>query len=198
MPWDASAVLLVSLDRVACTVHADEHATLQASGPVQRVAGGVAESVGQPAWARDGSLRFVSDRSGWWQPYRHSGHVGTDESPTRSTATEAEFHGPDWVLSQQTMAETAAGALVVRMTTAGRDALVRLDPERQPHALAQPCVSVTALCAHGSGHHAHREHARRAVHRLVLATPRTRPTPCVPRPRSALRRRTSRWGSPSP
>ena len=64
---------------------------------------------------------------------------------------EAEFHGPDWVLSQQTMAETADGALVARMTAAGRDALVRLDPQGHPEPLAQPCVSIAALCAHGEG-----------------------------------------------
>ncbi|HEY5385937.1 MAG TPA: prolyl oligopeptidase family serine peptidase [Acidimicrobiales bacterium] len=153
MPWDASAVLLVPLDSVACAVHvhAHEHATLRASGPVQLVAGGAAESVGQSAWARDGSLRFVSDRTGWWQPYRHSGRLGTDEAPRPLTATEAEFHGPDWVLSQQTMAETAGGALVARMTTAGRDALVRLSSDGNPTPLAQPCVSIAALCAHGDG-----------------------------------------------
>ncbi len=122
-----------------------------ASGPVQRAAGGPAESVGQPSWARDGSLRFVSDRTGWWQPYRHSGRLGTDEAPLPLTATEAEFHGPDWVLSQQTMAETNDGALVARMTSAGRDALVRLDPDGNAKPLAQPCVSVAALCAHADG-----------------------------------------------
>jgi len=151
MPWDASAVQLVPLDRVVCTVHDREHMTLRASGPVQLVAGGAAESVGQPAWARDGSLRFVSDRTGWWQPYRHSGRVGTDEAPRPLTAMEAEFHGPDWVLSQQTMAEATGGSLIARMTTAGRDALVRLHSDGNPETLAQPCVSIAALCAHGDG-----------------------------------------------
>jgi dipeptidyl aminopeptidase/acylaminoacyl peptidase len=151
MPWDASTVLLVPLGRAPCAVHTHAHATLGASGPEQQAAGGPAESVGQPSWARDGSLRFVSDRTGWWQPYRHSGRPGSDEAPRPLTATEAEFHGPDWALSQQTMAETNDGALVARMTSAGRDALVRLDPDGNPEPLAQPCVSVAALCAHADG-----------------------------------------------
>ena len=129
--------------------HEHEHETLQASGPAQPVAGGGAESVGQPAWTRDGSLRFVSDRSDWWQPYRHSGRLGSDDDPLPFTGTEAEFHGPHWVLSQQTMAETADGTLVARMTTAGRDALVRLDRQGRAEPLAQPCVSIAALCATG-------------------------------------------------
>ena len=149
MPWDTSIVLLLPLRRAACTEH--EHETLEVSGPAQRVAGGGAESVGQPAWARDGSLRFVSDRSDWWQPYRHSGRLGPEDEPWPLTAMEAEFHGPDWVLGQQTMAETTDGALVARMTAAGRDALVRLDPEGHPEPLSQPCVSIAALCAHGDG-----------------------------------------------
>jgi dipeptidyl aminopeptidase/acylaminoacyl peptidase len=37
------------------------------------------------------------------------------------------------------------------MTTAGRDALVRLNSDGNPTPLAQPCVSIAALCAHGDG-----------------------------------------------
>lgn len=152
MPWDASTVLLLPLGTVACAAH--EHEVLQALGPAHRVAGGPAESVGQPDWSRDGSLRFVSDRLGWWQPYVHSGRLGSEEEPRLLTGMEAEFHGPDWVLGQQTMAETTDGALVARMTASGRDALVRLDPHGEggpTQPLGQPCVSIAALCAHGKG-----------------------------------------------
>jgi dipeptidyl aminopeptidase/acylaminoacyl peptidase len=151
MPWDSSVVLLVGLGRADCTRHGQDHATLRSLGPPQVVAGGLEESVGQPAWDREGSLRFVSDRSGWWQPYRHGGRIGAEEEPVPLTATEAEFHGPDWVLSQQTMAELPDGALVARMTAAGRDELVRLDGEAPLRPLAQPCVSIAAFCAHGQG-----------------------------------------------
>jgi len=154
MPWDASTVMLVPLGPVSCGAAAHAHNLLQPSGPAERIAGGPAEAVGQPDWARDGSLRFVSDRLGWWQPYGHSGRLGSGEEPRLLTALEAEFHGPDWVLGQRTMAETTDGALVARMTDAGRDALVRLDPhgDRGPaQPLGQPCVSIAALCAHGNG-----------------------------------------------
>jgi dipeptidyl aminopeptidase/acylaminoacyl peptidase len=145
MPWDASTVLLVLLGRVGCPEH--DHDVLQALGVEQVVAGGAGESVGQPDWGRDGTLRFVSDRRGWWQPYLHDGRVG--EGPPL-TDVEAEFHGPDWVLGQRTMAEVADGTLVARMTTSGRDALVRLEGGSVV-PLAQPCVSIAAVCAHGDG-----------------------------------------------
>ena len=150
MPWDASAVVVLPLVRRAgATIGA---AALEAAAAPWRVAGGPAESVGQPAWARDGSLRFVSDRRGWWQPYVHPGLPDEQVEPTALTLAAAEFHGPDWVLSQTTIAELGDGTVVARMTTAGRDALVWLardglaDGPPPPAVLEQPCVSISALC----------------------------------------------------
>ena len=122
------------------------------------VAGGPEEAVGQPAWRGDGTLRFVSDRTGWWQPYVHAGRAGADAADRALTDRAAEFHGPDWVLGQTTMADLADGTLVVRMTASGRDSLLALatggglDPVPDGVALDQPCsVSISALCAHGEG-----------------------------------------------
>src|SRR5918994_1882459 len=39
-------------------------------GPARHVVGGPHESVVQPEWSAEGSLHFVSDRSGWWNLYR--------------------------------------------------------------------------------------------------------------------------------
>ncbi len=154
MPWDASLVVVLPLARVGRPTHG--HEALEPDGPALTVAGGPGESVGQPAWARDGSLRFVSDRSGWWQPYVHSGLPGAEQEPVRLTDVEAEFHGPDWVLGQHTVAETVDGTVVARVTSSGRDALIPLDPHGRsgrgaPTALPLPCVSIAALCAHGDG-----------------------------------------------
>src|SRR5437667_253559 len=35
----------------------------------RRVAGGTGESIFQPGWSPDGTLYFVSDRTGWWNLY---------------------------------------------------------------------------------------------------------------------------------
>ncbi len=154
MPWDAAVVLVVPLARATGAAHDDE--TLVAAEPARQVAGGAAESVGQPAWNRDGSLRFVSDRSGWWLPYRLVGPPDGAADPAPLTDEAAEFHGPDWVLGQCTMAEVADGTLVARRTASGQDALVRLDPRggdgaARPAPVEQPGVSIAALCAHGEG-----------------------------------------------
>ena len=127
MPWDASALVVVPLVRTDQRAAGDDGATLTAAGPPVTVAGGPAESVGQPAWQDDGSLRFVSDRGGWWQPYVHAGPLDAEApgtEPVALSAEAAEFHGPDWVLGQTTMAQQPDGSLVARRTAAGRDSLV--------------------------------------------------------------------------
>ena len=145
MPWDASTLLVLPLER------SEGDAMLQAAGPPWPVAGGPGESVGQPAWCRDGTLRFVSDRRGWWQPYVHPGVPDAGSTAQALTDVAAEFHGPDWVLGQCTMAELADGTLVARQTASGRDSLVFLGLGGQGDPLDQPCVSIAGLCTHGGG-----------------------------------------------
>jgi dipeptidyl aminopeptidase/acylaminoacyl peptidase len=149
MPWDRSAVVVTPLERR--TDPATGVPRLVAAGPPWTVESGSDLSVGQPEWQGDGGLRFVSDRHGWWQPYSHHGQPGG--SPAQAwTATAAEFHGPDWALGQTTMAELPDGTLVARVTAEGRDDLVLFRRPGQPAvAVAQPCVAISSLCAHGDG-----------------------------------------------
>ena len=88
MPWDASALVVVSLVGAERSGTGGEEATLTAGPPVT-VAGGPAESVGQPAWQDDGSLRFVSDRSGWWQTYVQHGPFDVEAPAAEPVAPSA-------------------------------------------------------------------------------------------------------------
>jgi dipeptidyl aminopeptidase/acylaminoacyl peptidase len=163
MPWDAGELLVQDVDPGSMT----------ALGEPRPVAGGPGESLGQPAWQPDGRLRFVSDRRGWWQPFvADPAPGGASEGPL--VAEEAEFHGPDWVLGQSTMAELPTGTLVLRRTAAGHDDLVVLDPATGGLEVAdQPCVSIVAVCGHGEGV------------ALIGATPDAPPAVWVWRPGSA-------------
>ncbi len=159
MPWDASRLLVVPLthDRDPET----GSASLRPASAPRVVAGGAGESVGQPGWAHDGRLRFVSDRAGWWQPYRGAEPEAEPESelePQRLADTPAEFHAPDWVLGQSTLVDLPDGTVAARMSESGRDALVLLGPDptagaptAAPRVLEQPCVSIAALCEHRGG-----------------------------------------------
>jgi dipeptidyl aminopeptidase/acylaminoacyl peptidase len=149
MQWDASSLVVVQLGRAGSSDPDDD--ALVAAGTPWLAAGGREESIGQPAWQRDGRLRFVSDRRGWWQPYVHPGTPDATAAPELLTDAAAEFHGPDWVLGQSTFAEMPDGTVVARRTSDGRDTVVRLREGAEPEAITQPCVSIAALCAHGDG-----------------------------------------------
>jgi dipeptidyl aminopeptidase/acylaminoacyl peptidase len=95
MPWDGTVLRLAALDSDG-SVH-----------DVSDVAGGREESIFQPGFAPDGSLCFVSDRSGWWNLYR-AGPSG-DEA---LCPMEAEFGLPQWVFSMKTWGFAADGRLV--------------------------------------------------------------------------------------
>jgi dipeptidyl aminopeptidase/acylaminoacyl peptidase len=151
MQWDASSVVVVPIGVVPDPDSGLR--TLAAVGAPFTVAGGPEESVGQPAWQRDGTLRLVSDRRGWWQPYAHPG-LDDGSAPQLMADEAAEFHGPDWVLGQSTMAELADGTMVARLSSQARQALVVLDPahpDRPPRRIGQPCVAISAVSAHGDG-----------------------------------------------
>jgi dipeptidyl aminopeptidase/acylaminoacyl peptidase len=124
----------------------------------RRIAGGPDVSIGQPLWCGDGSLAYVSDEGGWWQPYRLT--TLDDETGVGSvlTSAQAEFHGPDWVLGQATMAELPDGALVCRMHTNGSDSVVRIPPPANARTgglelegVSQPCVAISGVCATEEG-----------------------------------------------
>ncbi|WP_235026405.1 prolyl oligopeptidase family serine peptidase [Glutamicibacter sp. JC586] len=80
MPWDSTRLHLAQLT--------DEG--ILAS---RVIAGGEEESVMQPEWLDDDRIAFISDASGWWNPY-----VYQDESSrtTRLVDRPAEFAGPLW------------------------------------------------------------------------------------------------------
>jgi dipeptidyl aminopeptidase/acylaminoacyl peptidase len=94
MPWDATVLLEGTLDASGL-------------GPLRIVAGGAAESVAEPRYAPDGSLHFVSDRTGWWNCYR-------DEpgGPRRLVARDAEFTGPAWTFGNSMSAFLADDTMV--------------------------------------------------------------------------------------
>jgi dipeptidyl aminopeptidase/acylaminoacyl peptidase len=147
MPWDRSEL------RVAVVEETADRLLLRS--PLS-VAGGPGRSVGQPRWCRDGSLVFVDDRSGWWLPNR----LPPGESDcVELVHLEAEFHSPDWVLGQSTIAELPDGTLLCRCRRSGSDSLVHLVPGTGgPDApgwtlgtVEQPCVSIAGVAAAADG-----------------------------------------------
>ncbi|MDF1594985.1 MAG: prolyl oligopeptidase family serine peptidase [Acidimicrobiia bacterium] len=79
MPWDGTELWW---------------AALAGDGSVSEpelVAGGDDESIFQPEWSPGGVLHFVSDRTGWWNLFRH-----VDGHAEALHLMEAEFGKPQW------------------------------------------------------------------------------------------------------
>ncbi|UCD04917.1 MAG: S9 family peptidase [candidate division WOR-3 bacterium] len=54
MPWDGTELWIADVDRGGTLSN------------LNRIAGGISESIFQPEWSPEGILYFASDRSGWW------------------------------------------------------------------------------------------------------------------------------------
>ncbi|MEV6194641.1 prolyl oligopeptidase family serine peptidase [Streptomyces sp. NPDC051920] len=112
MPWDGTEVILADVT---------EDGTPAAA---RSVAGGPEESVVQADWAADGTLLYVSDRSGWWNLHR----LGADGGAIALCPREEEFGGPLWKVGLRWFAPLDSG-LVAVVHGRGATALGILDPE---------------------------------------------------------------------
>ena len=111
MPWDGSELWIgrFGADGLLATS--------------ERVAGGSDESIFQPEWSPDGTLYFVSDRSGWWNLYRLNpgGNVET------MCEMQAEFGMPQWGFGMSTYAVESAERIVCTYIENGISRLAQID-----------------------------------------------------------------------
>ncbi len=107
MPWDGTELRVLRLD----------------TGEVDVLLGGTEESVLQPEWIDDETLRVISDRSGWWNLYRVN--LFGEVAPVRPI--DADFGAPLWQLGAVWHVELDAGT-VLTTRTVGTDTLALLDP----------------------------------------------------------------------
>lgn len=131
MPWDGTEL---------CVARFETDGTL---GPARTIAGGATESIFQPEWSPDGTLYFVSDRSGWWNLHRLlNGEVEVVH------AMAAEFGKPQWTFSMVTYAFISAERIAATYTQDGRWQLALIDTRSRTCAPVplpvQPLESVHA------------------------------------------------------
>ncbi len=110
MPWDGTELWL---------------ADLRADGNVanaRRIAGGREDSILQPAFAPDGTLYFVSDRSNWWNLYRLR-----DGSIEAIAPMDAEVGWPHWVFGESSYAFLSAREAILACNRHGFWRLALLD-----------------------------------------------------------------------
>ncbi|GMR11788.1 MAG: S9 family peptidase [Anaerolineae bacterium] len=106
MPWDGTELWVAGIGPDGALEHA------------QKIVGGPDESIFQPDWSPDGTLHFVSDRSGWWNLYRWQGEKGQALAPI-----EAEFGSPMWILGLSQYAFLTDGRIASIYSQDGLDYL---------------------------------------------------------------------------
>ena len=129
MPWDTTSLYVAEL-------------TDAGLGDVRRIAGGDEESVIDPKWSADGSLYFISDRTGFWNLYRWA-----DGEARALLPKAAEFAGPMWVFGQSNYALLPDGRVLARYGGEGRDRLALIAPDGGVHELETDFVECGALHA---------------------------------------------------
>lgn len=137
MPWDATSLQL---------------GTLGADGALARVravvADGAGEAVMQPAWSRRGALRFVGDRSGWWNLYELP-RGGRAVRPVG--AIEGEIGKPPWTAAGSAHVQLPDGTTLAAITRAASDALFVRRPRSRAgwRELVTPYVWIEQLRLRG-------------------------------------------------
>jgi dipeptidyl aminopeptidase/acylaminoacyl peptidase len=112
MPWDGTDLWLA------------EVGTLGGVSNARRIAGGKREAIFQPAWSPDGTLYFVSDRTGWWNLYRRRGEV---IEPV--TQMEAELGTTLPMFGTSTYAFSDSGDIVAAVNSGGSMSLDTIDAQ---------------------------------------------------------------------
>lgn len=132
MPWDGCEL---------CVGEFNEDGTL---GKVERVAGGLHESIFQPEWSPDGTLYFASDRTGWWNLYR----LNRDKETEALHEMAAEFGWPLWVFRMSSYAVASDEQLVCAYNENGNWRLALLNPQTKEFELIEcPYTDIEYLSA---------------------------------------------------
>jgi dipeptidyl aminopeptidase/acylaminoacyl peptidase len=130
MPWDGTELWEAPLGPDGVT------------GAPRKVAGGPRESVLQPLYGPDGSLWFVSDRTGWWNLYRRS---GPGAGARHVAPIEGELGVPQWVLGMRTFALLGADRVVCQLNQGGVTRLAVIDDDGGEGRVTIPDLPYTAF-----------------------------------------------------
>jgi dipeptidyl aminopeptidase/acylaminoacyl peptidase len=131
MPWDSTELWVGEIQADGSLEHAES------------VAGGADESIFQPEWSPDGTLHFISDRTGWWNLYRLQ-----DGQVEPLIEMEAEFGLPQWVFGMRTYAFESAQRIICAYTQQGTWQLASLDTEtRELENIETPYTSISEVHA---------------------------------------------------
>ncbi len=114
-------------------------------GTPARIAGGPQESICQPEWSPQGVLRFVSDRSGWWNLYCLREAAGAAPAVEALCPMAAEFATPHWTFGNALYGFGAGGEIVCSYIEQGVSKLARLHAGGALEPIATPYQEIREL-----------------------------------------------------
>ncbi len=131
MPWDYTELWLGEIS---------SDGTISNAG---KITGDGQDSICQPQFAPDGSLYFISERTGWWNLYKwQDGHA----EPL--CQMEAEFGNPQWVFGLSNYAFSSAESIICSYIKNGRSQLAILDVNtRNLKTVSIPYTSINTVQA---------------------------------------------------
>ena len=133
MPWDACELWVAAYERGG-----------RLGVPV-KLAGGAKESAVEPRWGPDGSLYFMSDRSGWWNLYRW------DHTSIEPVAPmEADCAAEPWELGYASYDFLSGGRVVIVAQRGPRHTLIIVDSAGMVQEVSLPYTSIKPYVAAGS------------------------------------------------
>ena len=112
MPWDGNHLISGSFNP------ADASVSTKAE-----LAGGQDESIVQPTWSKDGTLHFVTDRTGWWNI-----HAWRGGAPVNLLDERSDHGRPDWQFAFTSYAHLPDGSIAVGKGGVTSGAVVLVDP----------------------------------------------------------------------
>ncbi|HME98305.1 MAG TPA: S9 family peptidase [Terriglobia bacterium] len=134
MPWDGTELWVGDLDSDAAVANP------------RRIAGSASESIFQPEWASDGSLYFISDRTGWWNLYaERSGAI------VPIYEVNAEIGVPQWLFGYTRYVLLSEGRLACIVNENGFEHVVLIDPQSlEPRRLPLPYSVFGSIASDGA------------------------------------------------
>lgn len=133
MPWDGTELWVAEIR---------EDGLL---GQSRLIAGGPEESTFQPEWSPEGTLYFVSDRTGWWNLYRWR-----EGSVEPLVQMEAEFGAPQWVFRESTYAFASPERIICTYLKNGISCLASIDTDSgRLEEIETPYTDIGSMQANG-------------------------------------------------
>ncbi|GAA3766858.1 S9 family peptidase [Plantactinospora mayteni] len=130
MPWDS------------CEIWIANYTPGQDLSRPRRLAGGPTESAIQPCWGIDGTLYFMSDRSGWWNLYRWR------NGPVEAVAPmSAECATAPWESGYTNFALLPAGQVVMTVQSGPEQQLLVVERDGASRVIQTPYTSTKPYIA---------------------------------------------------